>query len=159
MAGLFFANILYSINSAKILGIFPVPARSHFNFNRQIMYSLLEAGHQVTFVSPFQEPNPSANFTYIVPKRTSVANSENVSRTDIMNTSVAHQMRLYRPMHFQFSSDLMKTSEIQVSYLVCSPSILILYPVFQLYQSNISSPVTKIRENSLFFCTCSLFTD
>lgn len=114
---LFFANSLDFTNPARILGIFPEPARSHFIFNRQIMYSLLEAGHHITFVSPFQEPNPPINFTYIVPMRTKETASEDLARTDFKSLSAFQADRLWSQYHFSFWSDLMKSREIQVSHL------------------------------------------
>lgn len=114
---LFTVNSIDLINSARVLGIFVASARSHFNFNRQIMYSLLEAGHQVTFVSPFHEPNPPINVTYIVPKRSRIADTStnDLLRTDFKNLSVLQFFHLVHQLCFTRCSDLMETPEIQVS--------------------------------------------
>ena len=40
-------------NSYKILGIFPFGSKSHFAIGNGVMNSLLDAGHQITMVSPY----------------------------------------------------------------------------------------------------------
>ncbi|KAL1490671.1 hypothetical protein ABEB36_013328 [Hypothenemus hampei] len=40
---------------AKILGIFPTPGRSHYILESTLMTALVDAGHEVTIVSPFYE--------------------------------------------------------------------------------------------------------
>lgn len=115
---LFLVNDLCCINSARILGIFPNPARSHFEFNRQIIYSLLKVGHHVTFVSEHREPNPPTNLTYIVPKMTKVDSSGNhFLKNDFKLLTKSQLFQLVHRKHFQFCLDLMKTPEIQVRYL------------------------------------------
>ena len=55
---------LKSTDGAKILGIFPVPAPSHYILGSSLMRGLAEKGHDVTFISPFPEKNPPKNGTY-----------------------------------------------------------------------------------------------
>ena len=45
----------------RILGVFSLPAVSHFFYFRPILRGLAEAGHNVTVVSYY--PDPSANYT------------------------------------------------------------------------------------------------
>ncbi|XP_055635695.1 UDP-glycosyltransferase UGT5-like [Toxorhynchites rutilus septentrionalis] len=47
----------------KILGLFPHPGLSHFYFFEPILKGLAAAGHEVTVVSPFPNPNPPPNYT------------------------------------------------------------------------------------------------
>lgn len=47
--------IISPINSDRILGLFPHPGFSHFQFFHPIMQALAEAGHEVTVVSYFSE--------------------------------------------------------------------------------------------------------
>lgn len=46
------------VESAKILGVFPVPVRSHFFVGQAIMKSLHEAGHEITVISPYTQKTP-----------------------------------------------------------------------------------------------------
>ncbi|XP_067003541.2 UDP-glycosyltransferase UGT5 isoform X2 [Anabrus simplex] len=55
--------------SAKILGLFPFPARSHLISITALMKELARRGHQVTVVSSFPSP-PMANYTDIIVKDT-----------------------------------------------------------------------------------------
>ncbi|XP_030383539.1 UDP-glucuronosyltransferase 2B14-like [Scaptodrosophila lebanonensis] len=47
----------------KILGLFPHPAKSHFNFFHPILRGLVDAGHSVDVVSPFPDKRAPANYT------------------------------------------------------------------------------------------------
>lgn len=49
----------------RILGLFPLPVASHFTFIHPVMRGLAEAGHNVTVLSYFPDPNPPANYTDI----------------------------------------------------------------------------------------------
>lgn len=51
-----------TINSYRILGLFPHPGISHFHFFQPIMQSLAEGGHEVTVVSHFPDTNPPENY-------------------------------------------------------------------------------------------------
>lgn len=46
----------------KILGLFPHPAISHFQFFQPILRGLAEAGHDVTVVSHFPDKSPLAHY-------------------------------------------------------------------------------------------------
>ncbi|KAG5883246.1 hypothetical protein JTB14_000035 [Gonioctena quinquepunctata] len=48
-------------DGARILGVFPMPAPSHFIVESALMRGLAEAGHDVTLISPFREKNPPKN--------------------------------------------------------------------------------------------------
>jgi len=53
-------------NAARILGIFPVAAKSHTSCNHAIMRSLHAAGHHVTMISPFPSEVKIQNFTFAI---------------------------------------------------------------------------------------------
>ena len=49
---------------AKILGVFPMAAPSHYILGNNLMRGLAEKGHDVTVISPFTEKNPPKNGSY-----------------------------------------------------------------------------------------------
>lgn len=51
-------------HSLKILGIFPIPGKSHYILARSLMRGLAEKGHDVTVINPFGEKDPPKNGTY-----------------------------------------------------------------------------------------------
>ncbi|XP_030557283.1 UDP-glucuronosyltransferase 2C1 [Drosophila novamexicana] len=57
---------LFSVNSSthalKILGLFPHPALSHFQFFQPLMRRLAETGHNVDVVSPFRYIHPPTGY-------------------------------------------------------------------------------------------------
>ncbi|KAK0175125.1 hypothetical protein PV327_008904 [Microctonus hyperodae] len=55
----------HNCEALKILGIFPLPGRSHFIPNGQLMRSLASRGHQVDVVSNFPLKNKIPNYTDI----------------------------------------------------------------------------------------------
>ncbi|KAF5289138.1 hypothetical protein FQR65_LT02028 [Abscondita terminalis] len=55
-----------STESARILGIYPFPAYSHYQLGDAIFKKLAQKGHQVTVISPFKEENPPQNYTQIL---------------------------------------------------------------------------------------------
>jgi hypothetical protein len=58
-------SCLCATDGANILGIFPMPARSHMIIHSALMKELARRGHQVTVFSPFPEKHPIQNFTDI----------------------------------------------------------------------------------------------
>ncbi|KAJ3642472.1 hypothetical protein Zmor_025257 [Zophobas morio] len=53
-----FAATLCAVQSARILGIFPLPGKSHYILGSSLMRALAEHGHDVTVINPFGEKNP-----------------------------------------------------------------------------------------------------
>jgi glucuronosyltransferase len=53
------------IRCAKVLGVFPIPARSHLMVDKALMYELARRGHEVTVVSSFPENKVIPNYTDI----------------------------------------------------------------------------------------------
>lgn len=56
--------LVFFANAAKILVVFPVPAGSHYILGNALTRILVEAGHDVTFISPKVEKNPPKNGTW-----------------------------------------------------------------------------------------------
>lgn len=55
-----------SIESARILGVFPIPSRSHAILGHPIFVELAKRGHEVTFISPYPLKNPPNRYRDIV---------------------------------------------------------------------------------------------
>jgi glucuronosyltransferase len=53
-------------HGARILGVFPFPARSHLIVHKPLMLELARRGHEVTVVSSFPENKAIPNYTDIV---------------------------------------------------------------------------------------------
>lgn len=54
-----------SVSSYKILGVFHIPAKSHYIVGHALMKGLAEQGHEVTVISAFKSPNPIENYEEI----------------------------------------------------------------------------------------------
>ncbi|CAO1424243.1 unnamed protein product [Diamesa tonsa] len=48
-------------NAYKILGVFPMQSKSHFAIGNSVMKSLVDAGHEVTIISPYPSKKPQPN--------------------------------------------------------------------------------------------------
>ena len=58
-------SCICSTDGANILGIFPMPIKSHMTVHSALRKELARRGHQVTFFSPFPEKYSIQNFTDI----------------------------------------------------------------------------------------------
>ena len=58
------------IRGAKVLGVFPFPARSHLIVQKALMFELARRGHEVTVVSSFPENKVIPNYSEIELKTT-----------------------------------------------------------------------------------------
>jgi len=56
-------SCLRATDGANILGIFPMPSKSHMAVHSVLMKELARRGHQVTVFSPFPEKSPIQNYT------------------------------------------------------------------------------------------------
>lgn len=54
-----------SVQSYRILLVFPIPTTSHYIISVALTRILLKDGHQITVISPFYENGPNANYTHI----------------------------------------------------------------------------------------------
>jgi glucuronosyltransferase len=73
LAGLLVA-LLTTTQSAHILGIFPIPGKSHNIVFTALTRELARRGHHVTVISPFPEKKPIPNLTDIEVKIVSKGN-------------------------------------------------------------------------------------
>lgn len=55
-----------TIESAKILGVFPYPSKSHAILGQPIFVELAKRGHEVVFISPFPLKNPPKGYRDVV---------------------------------------------------------------------------------------------
>lgn len=59
-------SLLYqSVNTYRILGVFPAPSKSHYYVGQALMQGLAEKGHEVTIISPFKEKSPIKNYNEV----------------------------------------------------------------------------------------------
>lgn len=56
--------LVWSVQSSRILGIFPLHGDSHYNLARALLRGLAERGHDVTVINTFGEKEPPKNGTY-----------------------------------------------------------------------------------------------
>ncbi|XP_031634155.1 UDP-glucuronosyltransferase 2B15-like isoform X2 [Contarinia nasturtii] len=54
------------IRSYKILGVYPLPSKSHFYIGHALMEGLAKDGHDVTVISPFNVSHPHENYRHIL---------------------------------------------------------------------------------------------
>lgn len=58
-----------SVCNLRILGVFPIPQRSHYVLGQCLMKKLAEAGHNVTIIAPYRNQDPevkNVSYTEIV---------------------------------------------------------------------------------------------
>jgi glucuronosyltransferase len=70
--------LAHGANGAKILGIIPVPEKSHFAVSSVLLKELANRGHQLTVFSSFPEISPIPNYTNI---------DTTITRDDFFNTT------------------------------------------------------------------------
>lgn len=58
-------TLLSSSNAANILGVFPIPGRSHWVVYESLMKALVARGHNVTVITAFPQKSPLVNYTEI----------------------------------------------------------------------------------------------
>lgn len=56
--------LICATNSARILGIYPLPGHSHYKLGTALFKELAVRGHDVTVISPFSEKDFPKNGTY-----------------------------------------------------------------------------------------------
>lgn len=62
----FFLGFVVSlVNSYKILGVFPIDAKSHYAIGEAALKALHEAGHEITMISAFELKKPLKSFRQI----------------------------------------------------------------------------------------------
>ncbi|XP_055597964.1 UDP-glucosyltransferase 2-like [Uranotaenia lowii] len=91
---IFVALLLAAVEPSKaykILGLFPHPGESHFQFFEPILRGLAAAGHEVTVVSHFPKANPPANYTDLP-----------LDGMKLLTNSVSFELFEYRPSFSHF---------------------------------------------------------
>lgn len=58
IVGSFYCNA----SGYRILGILPVPSKSHYYIGHNLLKGLAQQGHDVTVISPFKEEKPINNY-------------------------------------------------------------------------------------------------
>jgi hypothetical protein len=80
-------------HGARILGMFPFPARSHTIIHRALMLELATRGHEVTEVTPFPESQPVHNYTNIAVKADLAAAAGGIGKV------IAHTFQVIFSVH------------------------------------------------------------
>ncbi|CAH2064973.1 unnamed protein product, partial [Iphiclides podalirius] len=58
-------SMLHFASSYRILAVFPVVTRSHYLTGRRIIFGLLNKGHEIVSISPYEEAVNLVNFTWV----------------------------------------------------------------------------------------------
>jgi glucuronosyltransferase len=62
-----FTLVLFNVDAAKILGVFPYPSKSHTILGQALFAELAGRGHETTFVTPYPLKNPpTENYREVV---------------------------------------------------------------------------------------------
>ncbi len=108
------SNYFTVIETAKILGVFPVAAKSHFAYQESIVKSLHDAGHDVTIICPAGMAKSSKNYTVIsVPSPNLDATTQGSVRTFVtlpLRIFVRGAMELIE----KYCENFLKVEEVQV---------------------------------------------
>lgn len=62
---LFISKVRWQVGGYRILGVFPVPSKSHYYIGHALMAGLANDGHAVTVISPFRLNKPISNYTEV----------------------------------------------------------------------------------------------
>ncbi len=103
---------------SRILGIFPINAKSIFGFNKAVMESLAGVGHQVTLVSPFAPTRPHQNITFIDSRKNKVETPSPWFSHDFKTMHWLQNAKLVADFMENDCYDVMKIPEIRVSFLI-----------------------------------------
>ncbi|CAG9831120.1 unnamed protein product [Diabrotica balteata] len=63
---LILSTLIYSVHNYNVLIVSPMVSRSHFILANALGRGLIEAGHQVTIVSPYEDKNPLKGYKDVV---------------------------------------------------------------------------------------------
>ncbi|XP_049824007.1 UDP-glycosyltransferase UGT5 isoform X2 [Aethina tumida] len=80
-------------NGYKLMVVFPIPSRSHFNLGLPLARGLADAGHDVTFLSPYENNYTPKNGTFRPIVLNEILEGYNESEMDMFETS--QSMRKY----------------------------------------------------------------
>ncbi|GFG31894.1 hypothetical protein Cfor_10048 [Coptotermes formosanus] len=94
---------------AKVLGMFPFPARSHLIVQKALMYELARRGHEVTVVSPFPENKAIPNYTEIEVR---------ITMNDLIGDIVPNYVQV-GGMHVKPPEKLPQVRNVKRTLLIC----------------------------------------
>ncbi|XP_045473130.1 UDP-glycosyltransferase UGT5-like [Harmonia axyridis] len=60
----FFASCYLGVESAKILGVFPFPSKSHYTMGNVLLKEMAKRGHEVTMIGYYEEKHLPQNVSY-----------------------------------------------------------------------------------------------
>lgn len=103
-------------NGAQILGIFPAPGKSHFSFNEAMMRSLHNAGHEITFVSPFPYDESLKNYSVVDSRNNTPIFIHMMNGGATRDFSYSGLIPLGIEIENKLCKDVLGSSEIQVSF-------------------------------------------
>lgn len=82
--------VITSVNSYRILGVFPHPAKSHYIVGDALMRGLAEKGHYVTMISPHKQNKPIKNYRSIHLEHSLSDAAKEVEAGNFINYNRAH---------------------------------------------------------------------
>lgn len=104
-----------TVNSARILAILPFPSRSHFQFHHAVIQSLYNAGHQITFVSPFPTLIAMPNATIIDSKtEKTIIHMSEYSVFHKKEATLWENVEFWKESGIQYCHDVLSLKQIQV---------------------------------------------
>ena len=110
------ASLLCTTNAARILGIFPLAAQSHFNYNHAILKTLHAAGHEITMITPIIPPEKKIeNFTYIDCGLNGISFLGQFTISYLKGRTLSRVMEMAIATSAAQCYDVMKLPQIQVS--------------------------------------------
>lgn len=107
--------------SADVLAIFSFPGVSAFHYNKGIVESLHEAGHRITFLTPFAskvKPSQSLNVVELgtgLPKL-----FHRFSSAALANYTIYERMQFLFSYEEMYCSEIIKTQVIKVDIYLCT---------------------------------------
>ncbi|XP_065216817.1 UDP-glucosyltransferase 2-like [Planococcus citri] len=106
--------LIHPCNGYKILGIFPLAAKSHFTCNNAIMKSLIESGHEVTVITSFPEQASAENYSSIIDVSGTKLHFVGQSTFDEYITQSAFKiLQMGSEIEFEYCSKVLNSPEIQ----------------------------------------------
>ncbi|XP_013139528.1 PREDICTED: UDP-glucuronosyltransferase 2B15-like, partial [Papilio polytes] len=97
--------LIICADASKILVVFPFPAGSHCNLGDGYVRHLLNAGHEVTYITPFPKTNPNPNLRQI-----SVADNVHAVNAQALNVQalMKHEVEMDQDLLFHMTVNVTK---------------------------------------------------
>lgn len=99
-----FALLVGSIESARILGVFPFPSKSHSILGQPIFVELAKRGHEVVFISPFPLKNPPKGYRDVVLTEQGLFDTFDKGMKQVFEATESNPILLFKGM-FQDMAD------------------------------------------------------